>query len=164
MAGRLGNAHRARHGRAEDELAEVPTHLVRDVRREPGPAVDHRQDHAADREPRVQPRADELDRADQLRQPLERVVLGLHRDEHAVRGRQRVDGQRAEGGRAVDEDEPVGLAGLREAFGQVTLAVRPARELDRGARQFRLRRHQLQVLETRRSDQPLELDPVEQVE
>jgi hypothetical protein len=41
----------------------------RDVRGEARAPVDHRQDHAAEREPRVEPRADELDRADELREP-----------------------------------------------------------------------------------------------
>ena len=41
----------------------------------------------------------------QRRQALERVVLALHRDQHAVRGDQRVDRQHVERGRAVDEDD-----------------------------------------------------------
>ena len=46
----------------------------------------------------------------ELRQALERVVLRLHRHEHAVGGRERVDGQRPERGRAVEEDEVVAVA------------------------------------------------------
>ena len=56
----------------------------------------------------------ELDRAEQLRQPLERVVLGLHRHDHAVGGGERVHGQRAERRRAVEEHEAVALARARE--------------------------------------------------
>ena len=40
-------------------------------------------------------RLDDVHRAQQLGEPLERVVLGLHRDEHAVGGGERVHGQRA---------------------------------------------------------------------
>ena len=76
---------------------------------------------------RVQPRPDELDRAEELREPLERVVLGLHRHEHAVGGGERVHGQRAERGRAVEEDEVVALARVAERVGEVALAVRRGR-------------------------------------
>ncbi len=37
-------------------------------------------------------------------EPLERVVLALHRDEHLGGGGQRVEGQQAERRRAVDDD------------------------------------------------------------
>ena len=56
-------------------------------------------------EPRVEPGADGFDRLQDLGDPLERVVLGLDRDEHAVGGGERVDGQRAERRRAIEEHE-----------------------------------------------------------
>ena len=56
----------------------------------------------------------ELDRAHELRETLERVVLGLHRHEHAVGGGERVHRQRPERRRAVEEDERRTLARLRE--------------------------------------------------
>ena len=74
---------------------------------EPGASVDHRQQHSGDRQPRVQARADELDRVEELGETLERVVLALHGNEHAVGRGERVHGQRAERRGAVDEDERV---------------------------------------------------------
>src|SRR6266571_6894111 len=71
----LCEADRARHGGAEDERTEVAPHLLLDLLREARPAVDHRQEKAADAEPRVEPPPDQLDRMEKLRQPLERVVL-----------------------------------------------------------------------------------------
>ena len=68
------------------------------------------------------------------RQPLERVVLGLHRHEHAVGGGERVDGQRAERRRAVEEDEVV-LRGARTRAPARGSARRP-----RAARARRRRR------------------------
>ena len=47
----------------------------------------------------------EVDRLHELREALERVVLGLHRHDHAVGRGERVDGQRPERRRAVEEDE-----------------------------------------------------------
>ena len=48
-------------------------------------------------------RADLLDGRDQRRQALERVVLALHRDQHAVGCDQRIDRQHVERRRTVDE-------------------------------------------------------------
>src|SRR5205823_4082291 len=53
---------------------------------------------------------------------------------------------------------------IRERLCQIPLAVRPARELDDGARELRFRRHELEPREPRRLREPLERDPIEQVE
>ena len=65
----------------------------------------------------------QLDRAEQLREPFERVVLRLDGDEHAVGGGERVHGQRAERGRAVEEDVGVLLAPFGQRLGEVAVAV-----------------------------------------
>ena len=83
----------------------MPAHLVLDLGGEARAPVHHRQEHAAEGEPGVQPRLDQIDGLDELRQPLERVVLGLDRNQQAVGGGERIDGQRAERRRAVEEDE-----------------------------------------------------------
>ena len=57
----------------------------------------------------------ELDRRQQLAEAFERVVLALERDEDAVGGRQGIDREQAERGRAVQQDEVVGsLDGLQD--------------------------------------------------
>src|SRR5579884_1739985 len=54
MARGLGQAHRAGDGRAEDERPEVAPHLLLDLLREARAAIDHREQHAADAELRVE--------------------------------------------------------------------------------------------------------------
>jgi len=83
----------------------VTSDLVLDLGREPRPRIDHRHEHTADRQARVETRLHEVDGAHELRQTLERVVLGLHRNENAVGGRERIDRQRAERRRAIEENE-----------------------------------------------------------
>ena len=100
-----------------------------DVRRQPRPAVHHRQNDAGNGEARIELRAQDADRLQQLRQALHGVVLGLHRHEHAVGGGERVHGQRPERRGAVDEDEPVAVARRRQRVGQVPLARVAAPEL-----------------------------------
>src|SRR5581483_5698771 len=85
VARRLGDTNRARDDRVEDEGAEVLPHLGFDLRRETCARVGHREQHAGDRERRVEPPLHELDRLYELREALERVVLGLHRHDDAVR-------------------------------------------------------------------------------
>ena len=68
-----------------------------------------------DRQPRVQLALDQRQRVEQAGESLEREVLGLDRDDHAIGRDQRVDGQRAERGRAVEEREGEAVADRRRA-------------------------------------------------
>ena len=69
------------------------------------PRIEHRAQDAFDLELRIHRRLDLLDGADQRRQPFERVVLALHRDQHALRRDQRVQREHVQRRRAVDEDD-----------------------------------------------------------
>ena len=117
-------------------LAELPL----DVLGEAGAVVVHRDQHAGHLQGGIELAADQLQRVEELDEPLERQVLGLDRDDHLVRGDQGVDGDRAQRGWAVeqrvgearaDRAEPVAEAGL--------VAARP-RQLDRGAGEIHVRR------------------------
>ena len=112
---------------------------------------------------RVQPGLDELDRAEQLREPLERVVLGLHRHDHPVGGGERIDGQRAERRRTVEEDEAVALTRAGERALQVALPVLVARELDRHAGEVVLGGDELEIPEAGRPRDLRDRRTVEQV-
>ena len=57
-----------------------------------------------DLERRIEVALDEVDVAQQLAEPLERVVLALDRNQHLVRRVETVDGQQTERRRTVDED------------------------------------------------------------
>jgi hypothetical protein len=143
----------------------VPPQLVLDLGRETRARVDHREQDPRDAERRIEPPLHEVDRAEQLREPLEGVVLGLHRDEDAVGGREGVHGERAERRRAVEEDEavPVGRT-VGERLGEVALASLERRQLDARRGELRLRGHQIEVREGARPRQLAERDAVEQVE
>ena len=80
-------------------------HLALDVLREARAAVVHRQDHPGDAQPRVELALDEPERVEQAGQALEREVLGLHRHDHLVGRDERVDGERPERRRAVEQRE-----------------------------------------------------------
>ena len=96
--------------------------------------------------------ADPLDRVEQLRQPLERVVLALDRDEDAVGGRERVHGQRAERRRAVEEDEGVVLARGRERRRRGRSRRRRAEPSSTAVpARSRFDGHEVEVLEPRRA-------------
>ena len=107
VARRLAEPDVARDHGVEDERREVRADLALDVLGELRARVVHRQQHPRDRQPRVELALDQVERVEQAGQALEREVLGLHRDDHAVGGDERVDRQRAERRRAVEQDERV---------------------------------------------------------
>ena len=131
-ARRLAEAHVARDHGVEDELREVLADLALDVARQAGAPVVHGQQHARDGQARVELALDEAQRVEQAGEALQRVVLGLHRDDHAVGGDQRVDRQRAERRRAVQERVGEAVAQRRQRLAQALLGARLARELDVG--------------------------------
>ena len=143
-AGRLGDAHVARDHGVEHAVAEVAPHLGGDLLGEPQPAVVHGEQHALDLQVRVEVLPHDLDRVEQLPQAFEREVLGLDRDQHGVRRRERVERQEAQARRAVDDDEVVGAARARERLLQHALALVEVDHLDLRADQVDVARHHVQ--------------------
>src|SRR5438105_2409059 len=96
LHGRLRVADGLANLRVEDELAEV---LLQDLDRlagVQGAAVEHRREDPFDLDARVQVLTDHRERGLELDQPPQREVPALARDDHAVRGDERVDGQEPE--------------------------------------------------------------------
>ena len=100
---------------------------------------------------------------EELRQAFERVVLRLHRHEHAVGRGERVDRQRPERRRAIEEDEVVAVGAGGESLGEIPLAVGAARELDHGAREIRLRGNEVEIRERGRMNELGKRRAVEEV-
>jgi len=141
----------------------MPAHLLLDLGGETGAAVEHREEHAADGEVRVEAKPNQLDRLHELGEPLERVVLRLHRHENTVGGGERVHRQRPERGRTVEEDEVVLVGPRRERLGEVALVVVATGELDDRARELGLCRNEVEVLERGVLDELGERSAVEEV-
>ena len=107
---RLGEPDVARDDGAEHFFAEVRDQLRAHLVREVVAGVEHRAQHSLDRELGIGGLADLVDGVEQRREPFERVVLALHRDQHAVGGDEGVHGEHVERRRTVDEDDVEGLA------------------------------------------------------
>src|SRR5690606_31411903 len=90
----------------------------------------HGEENTFDVEPGVQPSLDETDRIQQLAQPFERIELALDGNQHRIRSGERVQGQQAQGRRAVDQDEVVLVTYLLQRFPKDRLPVRSRDELD----------------------------------
>ena len=88
---------------------------------------------------------------EELRQALERVVLRLHRHEHAVGCGERVDGERPERRRAVEEDEVVPVAPRGERLSEIRSPSVAAAELDDGAGEIGLGGDEIEVRERGRA-------------
>ncbi len=148
-AGGLGDPDAAGNHRAKHELGEVIAKLALDVLGELGPLVVHGDHDAGQNQARVELLAQQANGVQELHQALERQVLGLHRNDHAVRGHQGVHGHRAERRRAVEQGEPEPLPDRARACAQVLLGALDPRQLDRGARQVAVRRNDPEVVGAR---------------
>ena len=116
-----------------------------DFGREPRPPVGHRQEDPRDRERRVQPRLHEIDRSEELRQALERVVLGLNRHDRPAGSRECIHRERPERRRAVEEHERVVVERAPERIGQIALAALSGGELDLCRGEAALRHHDVEI-------------------
>jgi hypothetical protein len=141
----------------------VPPELRFDLGRETRSCVGHGQQDPGHRELRVQLRLDEVDRPEQLREALECVVLGLDRDDRPVRSRECIDGQRAEGRRAVEQDVGVLVHRSLERVCEVALAAGSVREIDRRGGEIALRHDDVEVLDVRRLREGAKRGAVQQV-
>ena len=90
------------------------------------------EDHAEPLQVGVQAVAGELDDLERLLDALQREVLRLGAEQRLVGGDERVDGQQAERGRAVDEDDVVVVVDVRERLAQRQLAAHLAGERQLG--------------------------------
>ena len=82
-------------------------------------------------------------------EPLEREVFAVERNQHGVGGDERVEGEQAERGRCVDQDEVEAIAQRIEQLTQTALAVRQVDELDFRAGEIAIRGDQPKVLDAR---------------
>lgn len=117
-AGGFGEAHVTRDDGAVEGVAEMLLQLRGDIVGQADARIVHGPQQTLDLQRRVEQLADALDAVHQVGQPLQRVVLALHGDDHAVGGGQRVDGEHRQRRRAVDEDVVVVLADRRQRVAQ----------------------------------------------
>ena len=122
-ARRLGEPYVARNHGLVHLLAEVLLQLRRHLLRERIARIVHGSKQPFDIELRIQVLADLFDRIHEIGEPLERVVLALHRDHHRIGCDQSIHREHIERRGTVEQDEFV-LAGDRfERAFQARLAV-----------------------------------------
>ncbi len=127
-----------------DLVAEVLAHFLRYLRGQVVPAVVHGEQHAFDRKIGVQVLLDQLDGVHQRRQPFQRIVLRLDRDQHRVGRGQGVHGQKPQRRRAVDEDVIVIIPEQGDGLLEHALPGDGVDELDLDAHQVDAGRHHVE--------------------
>ena len=93
-------------------------HLAREIE----PAVEHREQDTFYMQVGVECRLHQLDRPQQLTQPLECVVLALHRNQYRIGCGQGVDRKQTQARRAIDQDVVVLVADPLERLLQSELS------------------------------------------
>src|SRR5918996_1725046 len=139
LHGRFGVPDRLADAGLVDEVAEALLEDLDRLARVQRPAVEHRRQDALDLDLGIEVLAYHRERVLELHKPAEREVLALDRDDHAVRGHERVDREQAERRRRVDEHEVVAVAYLEQRLLERALAADEgaqrqlrAGEVDRG--------------------------------
>ena len=135
IAGRLRDADGARDGGLVNFVAKVFFDLVHHLHGQVEPLREHGEDHALDIQIRVILFADGFQGADELRQALQRIILALNGDQHAVAGTQAVEREQVEAGRAVNEDKVVILLHFRQRLAQAALSAGQVDHFQASARQ-----------------------------
>src|SRR2546430_2971566 len=151
--GRFADLYGLPDHRGEHLVISEILQRVEHVAREDRPAVVERWQQAVDLETWIQTRLYRLDDLEECCDTLERVVLRLHRDDHAGRRDQRVQREQAERGRAIDEDVVVPVYDVaRELVAQGHLAADRVEELDLGGRELERRGCDVDLLRFCRPD------------
>ena len=110
-----------------------------------GAGVVHGGQDSVELDGRVQPILHLLDRLDQQGNPTQGEELALERDEHPVRCRKGVDGQQAERGLAVDQDDVVLVADLAQHPGEDCFTGDLVDEMHLRRREVDVRRDDVEV-------------------
>lgn len=131
----------------EDFRPEIFARIGGDLPGEIEACVVHRQEDAVDGEVGVDAPLDHVDRAQELGESFEGVVLALEGDEDGVGGGEHVDRDEAERRGAVDEDEVVEIASRGDGLAHDELSVGVVDELDLGAGEVRSGGGDVEVLE-----------------
>ena len=87
----LREPHRPRDHGGQHDVAKVLPHLLDHLGRQPGPAVVHREENRTHPQVRVQVLGNQVDRAKQLGDTLEGVVLALDRQQELTGSNQGVE-------------------------------------------------------------------------
>ena len=139
--------------------SQLGLHLAR----KPGATVGHGEQDPRDGELWIELRLDEVDRAEELRETFEGVVLGLDGNDRPVGRGERVDRERPEGRRTVQKHVRVRVECPDERVGEVSLSAVSARQLDGRGCEVALRHHDVEVLERSRLRELRQGDAVEKV-
>src|SRR5207253_2963747 len=118
--------------------------LVEHIPRQRCTCVKLRHKDASDLELRVEVRAHELVRVEEVPEALEREVFALSRDQHLGGGGQGVEGEQPERGRAVDDDQLYAFRRRGQRLAETRFALAHRSERDLGPGQVDLGRNQLQ--------------------
>ena len=152
---RLAQSDVAGHDRFVDLVAEHRADFIHDLLGQIGAFVEHRHQHAVDRQIWVERLPDLADGVHQLRHALEGQVLRLDRDQHRIRGDQGVQRDQPERGRAVDQDVVVLVAAGVEQRAHPVLALGLINQFNLDADQVAGRGDELQAGKVRGSQRQL---------
>src|SRR5437588_6661839 len=158
---RLAQLHRVLDHGVEDAMVAQLPQVLEHLASEDRPAVEQGCEQAGDLEVVVELELDGVDHLDQRSQPLDGVVLRLHRDDDSAARYQCVDGQQTERRWAVDDDHvEAAFRPTCEHIAQHHLATDGGKELDLGRGEFQGGGCHRESLHLRLADDLLDRQPI----
>ena len=127
---RLGDADIARDDCLQSLFREVRAHLGLNLFGEARAPISHRQQHRRHAQAGIEIRSYALNRRPELTQPLERVVLGLDRDQHFVRSDHDIEGHQSQRRGAVDQDDIDVITRVEELTDSIAQQELPPLDID----------------------------------
>ena len=113
-----------------DLLSEMTTNLGFDLSCKVVALIDHRKNDALDFESGIEFRAHELHRFHEIGEAFERIVFALKRDQHRIRRRQRIQREKTQRRRTVDQDDLIGVPDLLDRLCESTFSRLERNEFD----------------------------------
>src|SRR5450759_4402307 len=155
---RLAELHSAPDDRVKDVMLAELSQFVEHFTSEDRAPVVERGEQAENSKIAVQLRPNRVDDLHQRGQALQRVVLRLHRDDHAACRDEAVDGQQAKSRRAVDKDVVITLPdAVVERLPERVLAADRGKELDFRGRELERRWDNVDPVRLARQDDAVEV-------
>src|SRR5581483_10299904 len=147
MAWRFCQTNVTRDCRREQLVAEKLLQLGRDLLREVGPIIEHRQQNAFNFDLGIEGTANSLDCVEQLRNSLEREIFRLHGYENRIGCDQGVQREQIQSWRAINNDEVEFLAQRRKRVAQFEFPAFGIDQLEIDADQVLVRRNNEKMVE-----------------
>src|SRR3989344_6496377 len=152
IARRFCQTDGAGHHILENRSRKMRPHFGYHLARQTIARIIEREKHSHNSQMRLQIIAPQLDGAEELGKPFQRIILRLHRDDYLIGRHQTIDSEESQRRRTIDQDIIVIRADLAQDMLQAEFPILDMHHLDLRAGQILPRRNDVQAFRIRPQD------------